>query len=226
MVNNYFLISRKDRWGLTWQGYFFILFCIILVIWLFFRNIYSILAPVERVESKILVVEGSVNDYVLVDAIREFNKGKYQLLITTGTPLEYGYFLSQYKNTAEVTGHSLLRLGFDSSKLVMLASDEVINDRTYNAASKLKRFIQKNNIKISSINLISQSVHGGRSRLLFREALGDSIKVGIISIQSMYYNGRNWWHSSKGFREVMNETFGYFYVSFFFRPYKTQNGEK
>jgi hypothetical protein len=108
----------------------------------------------------------------------------------------------------------------------MLASDAVMHDRTYNSAIKLKRYLAEVHRDIKAINLISQGVHGARSRLLFRVALGDSIDVGIISVQSTYYTDQNWWRSSKGFREVMNEAFGYFYVTLFFRPYENELRKK
>ena len=66
---------------------------------------------------------------------------------------------------------------------------------------------------------MTMSVHGARSRKMFQEALGDTIKVGIISVRNFYYDSHDWWKSSKGFRETMNEAIGFFYVKFFFRPY-------
>jgi hypothetical protein len=221
-----FLFSKRPRWGFTVYGHLTLLLLVTLFILLFFNTIHSILAPVEPVPAKVLVVEGSVNDNVLEEAIRIFHQKGYQLLITTGTPLDYGSYLSEYKNTAQVTGHSLLRLGLDSANLVMLSSDAVMHDRTYNSAIRLKRYMAESHKDIRAINLISQGVHGARSRLLFRAALGDSIGVGIISVRSTYYTENNWWRSSKGFREVMNETFGYFYVLLFFRPYENELRKK
>lgn len=221
-----FLFSKRLRWGLSPAGYVVLLLLLILFILLFLRNIHSILAPYDTVGAKVLVVEGSVNDNVLEEAIRIFNQDNYQLLVTTGTPLDYGSYLSEYKNTAQVTGQSLLRLGLDSAHLVMLASDAVMHDRTYNSAIRLKQYLAEFHRDIKAINLVSQGVHGARSRFLFRAALGNSIDVGIISVPSTYYSGQNWWRSSKGFREVMNETFGYFYVILFFRPYENELEKK
>ena len=75
---------------------------------------------------------------------------------------------------------------------------------------------------IKAVNLMTLGVHGGRSQLLFRAALGDSIRVGIISLPNFYYGPNSWWKNSKGFRETMNEALGYFYVRFFFRPYENE----
>jgi hypothetical protein len=221
-TKNYFVITRKERWGLSIYGWMALIILILLPIYLVFSNLYSILAPVQREQTEVLVLEGFISDYVLLDAIKEFNNNHYTLLITTGTPLEYGDLLAPYRNTATVAGMSLLKLGFDSAKLVIIGTDEIRNDRTYNSAVRLKQWIRDNRPGIKAINLMTMSVHGGRSKLLFKAALGDSIRVGIISVPNYYYGPNSWWKSSKGFRETMNEAMGYFYVRYFFRPYENK----
>ncbi len=215
---NSIFVSRRVRWGLTAYGYLTVAVIICLSLYLMFRNLYSILAPVNREQTKVLVLEGFVSDFVFQCAIREFNDYHYTLLLTTGTPVEYGGMLIPYRNTARVAGMSMLKLGLDSTKLVIIESDEIRNDRTYNSAVKLKQWIRANRPDIKAINLMTMGAHGGRSQLLFEAALGDSIRVGIISVPNLYYGSDSWWKSGKGFRETMNETFGYFYTRFFFHP--------
>lgn len=225
MVNerqNYFLVSRKQRWGLTVWGWILLLLIIFIPAFLFFRNLYPILSPVERENTRILALEGFISDYVLEDAIREFRQGKYSLLVTTGTPIEAGGLLSEYKSTARVAAESLKKLGFDSSKLVVVETDEIMHDRTYNSGLALKYWLRKNMPGVKAVNLMTMSVHGARSKVLFQAALGDSVKVGIISLPNMFYGPYDWWHSSKGFREVMNEAIGFYYVKLFFRPYEKE----
>jgi len=220
MRNNYFyLVNRRERWGLSLWGWL-VLFCIILflVIW-GFSNLYTLLSPVKREKTEILILEGFISDYVLQDAINEFKTNDYKLLITTGTPLEYGELLAPFKNTAKIAGMSLLKLGFDSTKLVMVGTDEIRNDRTYNSAIALRHWLKKNKPGIKAINLMTMSVHGARSQLLFKAALGDTIRVGIISLRNFYDGPHSWWKTSKGVRETLNEAIGYFYVRFLFRPY-------
>lgn len=212
------LFSRRERWGLTWQGVLLLLGLIILFIALVLRNLYPMLAPTQREKADILVLEGFISDYVLQEAIQEFHRHPYQLLVTTGTPLEYGDLLAPYKNTATVAGKSLLKLGFDSTKLVIVSTEEIRNDRTYNSARALRQWLAVHKPEVKSLNLMTMGVHGARSRLLFKAAMGDSIAVGIISLKNFYYGPHSWWKSSKGFRETLNEAFGYFYVRFFFRP--------
>lgn len=221
-----FILSRRERWGLTFWGWLLLLAIIIGCSFLFIRNLYPILAPVEREKTDVLALEGFASDFVLKDAIREFREGNYKLLVTTGTPIESGALLSEYANTARVAAESLKKLGFDSTRLVVVETDAVMNDRTYNSGIALKYWLRANRPATRAVNLMTMCVHGARSQFLYQSALGDSIKVGIISLQNQFYGPNDWWHSSRGFREVMNEALGYFYVKLFFRPYEKALNEK
>jgi len=216
------LVNRKIRWGLTAWGWILLILILTVPSFLFFRNLYSILSPVQREKTTVLALEGFISDYVLADAIKEFKQGHYSLLVTTGTPIESGGLLSEYKNTARVAAESLKKLGFDSTRLVVVETDEIMNDRTYNSGLALRYWLQTHRPDIKAVNLMTMSVHGARSRILFQAAMGDSIRVGIISLPNIFYGPNNWWHSSKGFREVMNEAFGLYYVKLFFRPYEKE----
>lgn len=216
---SYFFMNRKSRWGLTVWGWLLILLIIFISLFFLGNNLYRILAPVQREKSEILVLEGAVSDYVIDSAIREFNQGHYKLLITTGTPLEWGHLFVSFDNTARLAAASLIKSGFDSTKLAVVWTSEIRNDRTYNSAKELKRWLKSHRPDVRSIDLMTLGVHGGRSKLLFQYALGDSIRVGIISVKNFYYGPHDWWRSGKGFRETLNEAIGYFYTRFFFRPY-------
>jgi hypothetical protein len=216
---SYFLVNRKVRWGLSIWGWLLLLLLLFLSIIIARNSLYNILAPVNRVKADVLVLEGYVTDYVVDSAMKEYKRGNYKLLITTGTPLETGHLLLNYDNSAGLTSASLLKAGFDSTRLVTVPSAEIRNDRTFNSAKELARWLKRHRPFVKSVNLMSMSVHGGRSRLLFQSAMGDAYQVGIISIKNYYYGKDDWWKSGKGFRETLNEAFGYFYVRFFFRPY-------
>jgi len=218
-VKHYGVISKRMRWGLTIWGWLSILLIVILTIFLLITRTYRFLAPTHRVEADVLVLEGAVPDYVLDSAIHEFNVNHYKLLITTGTPLEWGHLLIDYGNTASVSESSLKKMGFDTTLLVAVATDEIRNDRTFNSALALAGYIKEFHPEVKAINLMSYGPHSRRSQMMFQAALGDNFEVGIISIKSFYYGRNDWWKSSKGFREVMNELLGYIFVEFFFVPY-------
>jgi hypothetical protein len=216
----YLLFNRRERWGLSIWGWILLILLVLVPGFLFLWNAYNILAPVHREKTDVLVLEGFVSDYLMEEAIKEFKNGHYTLLITTGTPLELGSLLVTYGNTAALAAATLKKMGFDSTRLVSVATTNIQNDRTYNSALALKEWLIKNRPQTRAINLMTMSVHGARSQLLFQAALGKPVKVGIISLKNFYYGPHNWWKNSKGFREVMNEIFGYFYVRLFFRPYE------
>jgi len=55
---------------------------------------------------------------------------------------------------------------------------------------------------------------------LYKKALDDSIKVGIISADNRSYDPEHWWKSSAGVRTVISEFIAYVYVKIFFHPKK------
>ena len=222
----YWLISKRSRWRLNLWGWLVILVTIILTVFLFITQVYSFLAPTQKVDAEVLVLEGAVPDYILDSAMKEFREGDYKLLVTTGTPLEWGHLLIDYKNTASVAASSLKRLGFDSTLLVAVATTEIRNNRTFNSALEFAHYIRTTHPEMKRINLMSYGAHSRRSWMMFREALGDQYQVGIISIPSFYYGNSNWWKSSKGFREVINELLGYIFVKLFLRSLYEGRGSK
>jgi len=221
---NYIVISKRIRWGLTIWGWLLILGIVVLAVFLLLTQVYYLLAPTRPVKANILVLEGAVPDYVLDSAVAEFNRNHYKLLVTTGTPLEWGHLLVTYGNTASIASASLKKMGFDTTRLVAVWTDEIRNDRTYNSALEFGSFLRHYDPGVKAINLMSYGPHSRRSQMMFQAALGDSIQVGIISIKSYYYGADNWWKSSKGFREVLNEFLGYIFVKFFFVPYQIPPG--
>ena len=68
------------------------------------------------------------------------------------------------------------------------------------------------------INVVTEDVHARRTRLLFQEALGPDVKVGIIAVPSPEYEARHWWRYSEGVREVIGESIAYVYARFLFWP--------
>lgn len=223
-LKHYGVISKRTRWGLTIWGWMAIPVIVALASFLAITRTYDVLAPNHPVEADVLVLEGAVPDYVLDSAVAEFHRNQYKLLIATGTPLEWGHLLVDYENTAAVTESSLKKMGFDTTALVAVATIEIQNDRTYNSALQLGFYLARFHPEVKAINLMSYGPHARRSQMMFQAALGNEFKVGIISIRSFYYGPDDWWRSSKGFREVMNELLGYIFVKLFFVPYQLSPG--
>src|ERR671932_1080459 len=206
------LIQRKEVWLPTIQGWLFIL-GFVLILTLFLANhVHRFLAPNLPIKADVLVVEGWIEDYALESAMQEFKRGGYQKLITTGNPLEQGYYLSKYKTTAELAAATLIALGFAPDQLVAVPAPQVLRNRTAASAIALREWLSQSNLKIKSINLYSSDVHARRSWLLFKQALAPKIQVGVISVDSDSYNPKQWWIYSAGVRSIISEAIAYLYA--------------
>lgn len=208
------LIHRQEVWVLTTQGWLVALTGIAAFLLFLLDRIYPFLAFNSPIQANVLVVEGWMPDYALKKAMSEFERGGYQKLITTGSPIRHGFYLVPYKNFAELSAATLMALGFDRDKLITIPSPEVERNRTLASAVALRQWIADSGVKVESINLLSLDVHSRRSWLALKRALSPEIKVGVIAIAAIDYNPKRWWISSSGVRSIIGETIAYLYVRF------------
>lgn len=208
------LVSRQAKWTLTAQGWGVTLLCASTLIIFTITHIHPFLAVTSPLTANVLVVEGWLPDYAIEDALAEFRSGSYRQLITTGIPLERGYYLSEYKTYAELAAASLKTLGLEQEKLLAVPAPKIIKDRTYGSAVALREWLLNSDLKLEEINIFTLGVHARRSWLLFKQALAPQIKVGVIAAKTRDYDPQNWWSSSTGVRSVISETIGYVYARF------------
>lgn len=209
------LFCRRERWVLTAQGWILALLCFAIVLFGILFNLHPFLAVNEPIQADALVVEGWMHDDSLKLAIVEFNQRPYKKLITTGGPLDQGFYLAEYKTFAEMSAATLTKLGFDQSKLVAVPTEAVVRNRTYASALTVKKWLERSASNIQAINLISEDVHARRSWMLYRKALSPKVKVGILATPHPDYSASDWWTTSSGVRTVMSELFAYLYASLF-----------
>ena len=91
-------------------------------------------------------------------------------------------------------------------------------DRTYGSAVALRNWFREHDMRVRSVNVLTENVHARRSRLLFSKALGPEISVGVIALPNPDYDARRWWRSSEGVKEVGSETVAYIYARLLFWP--------
>lgn len=208
------LIRRQETWVLTIQGWLLIFACVIVLMLSLLTHIHSFLAPNYPIPAEILVVEGWIPDHALEQAIREFEEGEYQKLIITGFPLEKGYYLAQYKTSAELAAATLIKLGFAKDKIIAVPTENVIRNRTAATAMALHEWIVDSNLQVSAVNVYTFDVHARRSWLIFKKTLAPKIKVGVIAVSPYSYNPKRWWVYSEGVRTIISETIAYIYARF------------
>jgi hypothetical protein len=210
---------KKERWSLTWQGWLVLLLVLCLLGAVFLTRLHPFLTPTHRVHSNVLVVEGWVHDYVIQAAVKEFKVGNYKCVFSTGGPTTgSGGYTWDADTSASVGAGQLRAAGLPRESLQMVASHVIGRDRTYYSAVALRDWLHEHNPEVTSFNIVAESTHARRTWLLFQEAFGEKVKVGVIAVQNPDYEARRWWESSDGFRDVVSEAIAYFYAKLFFHP--------
>lgn len=216
------LLTHRERWGLSGRGWLVLAMAILLAGWGLAWHIHPFLAVTRRVPAKVLVVEGWTHYYGVDAAVAEYKAGHYDQLLTTGGPMEgFGPTSSVYDTEAWQSAELLEKAGLSAAAVQAVPSCFVGRDRTYNAAIALRRWLREHDQAIARINVLTEDAHARRTWLLFQEALGPNIEVGIVSVRNPDYDADRWWRSSTGVREVIDEGIAYAYAKVFFHTAKT-----
>jgi hypothetical protein len=218
-MGRFALIRKKEKWTATWLGNLLKIVILFLLIFLFSRGIYPFLSPTDPTGSDILVVEGFMPDYALRESIKIFSEGNYSLMIITGKQRTHGSQLDQYRNDGDYAAATIEKSGFDPEKIKVIAlENDIRKDRTYASALEVKKWLEKSGKPFPSIDVVSIGCHSRRSRYLFQLAFDRDTDVGIHAIENISYDPNEWWKSSQGFRDVMEETIAWLYAVLFFYP--------
>lgn len=213
------LLTRKERWGLSWRGWLIVFLVLLSAAGFVLLNAYPFLAVTHRVDAKVLVVEGWVHEYAIRAGVKEFRSNHYERVFTTGGPVDRtGGYTNDYNTSASVGAALLKESGLSDESVQMVPSRVTDRDRTYSSAVALRNWLREHNVRVRGINVVTEDVHARRTWLLFQEAFGKEVKVGIIAVPDPDYNADNWWRSSEGFRDIVGEAIAYLYARLFFYP--------
>ena len=212
------LIKRRNVWLPTWRSWVILFLVVSASVIAGMYRIHAFLAVNQPLSSDVMVVEGWLPDFALKKAVQTFKSQNYHLMAVTGGPIEAGHVLVKYKNYAKLAATILEQLGLDKSMIVVIPAPAVMKDRTYASAVAMKNWLTASQLSFKTINLVTLGLHARRSRLLFEQALGPGITVGIIALEDPRYDHRHWWKSSIGVRVTFSEIIAYVYVRFFFNP--------
>jgi hypothetical protein len=213
------ILVRKERWGLSWRGWLAGALLVLLAGRVLLLNIYPFLATTHRVDARVLVVEGWVNAYACRAAVAEFKTGSYERVFTTGGPVSGSVsYTNDYNTSASVGAGRLRAAGLPPEVLQMAPSRVMTRDRTYASAVALRDWLRAHGLAGQNINILTEGVHARRSRLLFQEAFGRTVQVGIIAVPNPDYDAARWWRYSEGVRDVIGEGLAYIYARFIFAP--------
>jgi hypothetical protein len=213
------IFIRKERWALSWRGWLLLTSAGLVAACLVFLNIHPFLAVTHRVNTNVLVVEGWIPRYAIREGAEDFKTGSYQRIFTTGGPVEgNGGYTNDYNTSASVGAEILKKFGVPDDLVQMVPSRVTARERTYSSAVALRDWFRDHNLAIHSFNVLTEDCHARRTQLLYQEAFGKKVTVGIIAVSSPDYNPKDWWRYSDGVREVIGESIAYIYARFFFCP--------
>jgi hypothetical protein len=120
----------------------------------------------------------------------------------------------------------LKKFGIRDDLVQMVPSRVVARERTYTSAVALRDWFRDHKLPIHSFNVLTEACHARRTQLLYQEAFGKNVTVGIISVSNPDYKPKDWWRYSDGVREVIGESIAYIYARFFFYPSVSSPQEK
>jgi uncharacterized SAM-binding protein YcdF (DUF218 family) len=220
------LVSQRVRWGLSLRGWLVLFGLLAAASASFVLGIYPFLAVTDRESTDVLVVEGWVHEYAIRAATAEFSSGGYGRVFSTGGPVQgMGGYQNDYSTAASVGAGRLRAAGIPPAQLQMVPSRVASRDRTYSSALALRDWLRANGVVVRRINVVTEDLHARRTRLLFQEALGDSVSVGVIAVPTPDYDARHWWRYSEGVRAVLGESIAYLYAKFLFTPSAESAGD-
>lgn len=219
MKTSWQLVSRRERWSLTWRGWLLVFVVVATLLIVIVGNAYAFLAITDRApNARFLVVEGWIPLFAIRGAAREFAAGQYEMIYTTGGPIvgEGGYS-NDYNTSANAGAGRLRSVGVPNDVIQIAPSRVNARDRTYASAVALRQWLHEHHRPISNFNIVTENTHARRSQYLFQKAFGHEARVGVIAIENPDYGIGHWWESSEGVKDVLTEGVGYVYAKLFFR---------
>lgn len=190
---------------------FAIALTVLLAVWCS-RYLHDFLAPNQPLVTDVLIVEGWVPDRVVSQVAQVINGGDYQHILISGLPLHQGAFLAQYQTHAEVTADSLIALGINRDRIVVINCIHTNHYRTHAAAQVIREWIEQQGWQLDHVNLCTVGAHAQRSWLIYRRVFAPQTTIGVITLTDPLYDPNRWWQSSAGFRVVISEAIAYAYV--------------
>jgi DUF218 domain len=207
-------VRRREVWQLTWPARLLLIVGILSTCTLLSRGAGTFLAVDAPVGGEYLVVEGWMPAYTYERAGELWRSGGYRKVIAVGVVPDDAMSNGAPREYAAVG--SLIAAGIPQGSIVQAMGAGVHQDRTYHSALNVQRWLSEQNLQHTSIDVLTLGPHARRSRLLFVEALGPSVTVGVIAVPERRYDISHWWRTSEGVRSVVGESIAYLYARFFF----------
>ena len=181
----------------------------IVTLWMLGRYLHDFLARHAPVQTDVMVVEGWVPMHILEWSASEYREGNYRIVLTTGGRMLSKYCAPEYDNWADFSAFNLKKLGVSQDRVVPVPSLDVKRNRTIASAVALRNWIEQHpELKIQSFNIVTRGVHARRSLMAFEKAFEDSKSIGVIPVDSILYDKKDWYRSTVSVKLVLHELMG------------------
>jgi hypothetical protein len=177
-------------------------------------SVHNFLAVSQPVGHGILVVEGWIPPDTLAGAVGVLSSRNYNKILVVGGPFENENENDNPNHLAsydQLGTERLKKLGIDANKLVAVNTAPVRFGRTYTSATAVQHWLDTTKTSDCCIDVLTAGLHARKSWVIFRSAIGDHYRVGIIAGPEVSYDPRFWFLSTKGIRIVTRNLAGYAY---------------
>jgi hypothetical protein len=203
------LFRRRSVPVPTLAGWLVVVACAAAALLLLIRAAYPFLAPNAPLGGGILVVEGWAGVPAFDAAAVRFAGGGYAHVVATGGPIEADSPCARTDATwAEHAARNLRERGIPPASLDAVAAPASAQDRTYLSAVAVREWLAARGESVDRIDVVTLGPHGRRSRRLYRQAFGDAVAIGVLSVPSIEYDPAHWWRSSEGTKRILVESIG------------------
>lgn len=138
-------------------------------------------------------------------------------VIDRGRPFGRFRWSAMAVSFAELAAEYFLRRGIDSEKIIVASNFDEDNRRTLGNALALKQWLNENQYKMESGNVVSMDYHSRRTWMVYQSVLGFDADVGIISADNPNKD-----HSRRlRYPYIFRETIAMIYYVLFVFPWLT-----
>jgi DUF218 domain len=208
---------RRTVWLPTLWGWMALLLAAAVAAVFSLRGLYPYLAVTAPAGASVLVVEGWLGQKELDAAIAVFRSGGYERIVTTGGPLHSWPESPADSTFAHRAADYLKRSGLAGVPIAP-APSPLTQDRTYTSALMVRAWAQRSGLELKKLDIVSRGPHARRTRLLYEEAFGPQVQIGVVAVRPDDYIEARWWRSTTGARDVAEQAMGLVWVKLFFNP--------
>ena len=212
------LLVRKPCWTLSLKGKLLVLAMTCVLVLGVVRFIYPFLAVTDPVPADVLIIEGWIPPGTMRQAAAEFHLGPYHRLLLLRPIVDIPDKYASGRYTGDYMANLLIEAGVPQDEETTLFPVVAQKDRTYHSALAARQWLAEHDMEVKSLDVATLGPHARRSRLLYEQAFGAHVKIGIIALSNFEYDPDHWWRSSEGVREVLGEIIAYAYAKCLFWP--------